>query len=347
VELRPLGRTGMHVSTLSLGAMSFGTLGNTDHDDCIRIVHRALDAGVTTVDTADVYSQGESEVIVGKALAGRRDQVVLASKCFWPMGDDPNRRGSSRRWIIQACEESLRRLGTDHLDVYYLHKPDLDTDVDESLGAMSDLVHQGKVRAVGISTFPPDLLVEAQWAAERGGHVRPRVEQPPYSVLCRHVERDLLPACDRHGMGVMVWGPLNSGWLTGKYRAGAGTPAGSRGDRWAARSAGFDESRPEVVAKHRIVEALAALADEAGLPLSHLALAFTLEHPAVSSSIIGPRTMAQLDDLLAAADVRLSSEVLDRIDELVAPGTTVDPATDTGWQPRWLSDAAARRRSGR
>lgn len=347
MELRPLGRTGVHVSSLALGAMSFGSLGNPDHDDCVRIVRRALDAGITTVDTADVYSQGESEVIVGKALAGRRDDVVLASKCFWPMGDDPNRRGSSRRWIVRACEESLRRLGTDHLDVYYLHKRDLDTDVDESLGAMSDLVHQGKVRTVGISTFPADLLVEAQWAAERGRHQRPRVEQPPYSVLARHVERDLLPACRRHGMGVMVWGPLNSGWLTGKYRRGAGLPAGSRGERWAARSAAFDDERPEVAHKHRVVAELAALADEAGLPLAHLALAFTLEHPAVSSSIIGPRTMEQLDDLLGAADVRLDPGVLDRIDELVPPGTTVDPVTDTGWHPRWLSDPSARRRSAR
>lgn len=342
-----MGRTGVHVSALSLGAMSFGSLGNTDHDDCVRIVHRALEAGINSVDTADVYSQGESEVIVGKALAGRRDEVVLASKCFWPMGDDPNRRGSSRRWITQACEESLRRIGTDHLDVYYLHKPDLDTDIDESLGAMSDLVQQGKVRAVGISTFPPDLLVEAQWTAERSGHVRPRVEQPPYSVLARHVERDLLPACNRYGMGVMVWGPLNSGWLTGKYRAGAAAPAGSRGERWSARSAGFDAARPEVVHKHRVVEELAVLADESGLSLAHLALAFTFEHPAVSSSIIGPRTMEQLDDLLAAADVRLDADVLDCIDELVPPGTTVDPAADTGWQPRWLSDPSARRRGSR
>jgi len=342
VEQRPLGATGVKVSALALGAMSFGSLGNTDHGDCVRIVHRALDAGVNVVDTADVYSQGESEEIVGRALAGRRDDVVLASKCFWPMGTDPNRRGSSRRWIVRACEDSLRRLGTDHLDVYYLHKPDTDTDVEESLSAMNDLVHQGKVRSVGISTFPADLLVEAQWAATRRGLERPRVEQPPYSVLARHIERDLLPACTRHGMGVMVWGPLNSGWLTGKYRDAA--PAGSRALRWTGRP-WFDDARPEVARKREVVEALAQLAEDAGLPLAHLALAFTLEHPAVSATIIGPRTMEQLDDLLAAADVRLTADVLDRIDELVPPGTTVDPAADTGWQPPWLADPGARRRS--
>jgi aryl-alcohol dehydrogenase-like predicted oxidoreductase len=345
MELRPLGRTGVRVSSLSLGAMSFGALGNTDHDDCVRIVHRAIDAGINVVDTADVYSQGESEVIVGKALADRRSEVVLSSKCFWPMGDDPNHRGSSRRWIMDACERSLRRLGTDHLDVYYLHKPDTATGVDESLGAMSDLVRQGKVRTVGISTFPADLLVEAQWCAERRGHVRPMVEQPPYSVLARHVERDLLPACDRYGMGVLVWGPLNSGWLTGKYGRGT-APGGSRATRWTAGpvAVAFDERRPEVARKHDLVEALGGLATEAGLSLAHLALAFTLEHPAVSSAIIGPRTMEQLDDLVGAADVRLESDLLDRIDELVAPGTDVDPEADTGWRPPWLADPRSRRR---
>ena len=323
--------------------MSFGSLGNTDHDDCARIVHRALDAGVNVVDTADVYSRGESETIVGKALAGRRDDVVLASKCFWPMGTDPNRRGLSRRWMVRACEDSLRRLGTDHLDVYYLHKPDPSTDLDESLSAASDLVHQGKVRTVGISTFPADLLVEAQWCAERRGHVRPMVEQPPYSLLVRHVERDLLPACERHGMGVMVWGPLNGGWLTGKYQGTA--PEGSRATRWGGpTSRSFDDARSQVAAKREVVDALARLADEAGIPLAHLALAFSLEHPAVCSTILGPRTMAQLESLLDAAEVRLDADLLDRIDELVAPGTDVDPEADAGWRPPWLDDRSARRR---
>jgi aryl-alcohol dehydrogenase (NADP+) len=345
MEHRPLGRTGIHVSRFALGAMSFGALGNADHGECGRMIHRALDAGVNVIDTADVYSQGESERIVGKAIAGRRDDVVLATKGFWPMGADPNRRGLSRRWILRACEESLTRLGTDHVDVYYLHKPDPDTDLDESLGALTDLVRQGKVRTAAVSTFPADLLVEAHAVAERRGHVRPMVEQPPYSVLARHIERDHLPACERLGMGVMVWGPLNSGWLTGKYRPDEALPAGSRAERWAARSGHqFDPSRAPVRTKHELVAALTVLADDAGIPLRHLALAFAAEHPAVSSVIIGPRTPEQLDDLLAAADLRLDTDLLDRIDALVPPGTTVDPVADTGWTPPWLADPSRRRR---
>jgi len=347
MDLEPLGGSGIRVSRLALGAMSFGALGNTDVDECVAMIHRALDAGVNVIDTADVYSQGGSEEIVGRALAGRRDDVVLASKCFWPMGDDPNRSGSSRRWVVQACEESLRRLGTDHLDLYYLHKPDPATDIDESLGAMSDLVRQGKVLAVGISTFPAEMIVEAQWVADRRGHVRPRVEQPPYSIFARHIERDVLPTCQRHGMGVMVWGPLNSGWLTGKYRRDAGTPAGSRAERWGGRGPtreAFDPERPEVARRHDLVDALSAVAAESGLSLGHLALGFTVAHPAVTSTIIGPRTPEQLEDLLAAADVRLDADALDRIDELVPPGTDVDPSVDAGWRAPWLADPAARRR---
>jgi aryl-alcohol dehydrogenase-like predicted oxidoreductase len=347
VEIRTLGGSGLRVSVYALGAMSFGRLGNTDHDDCARIVHRALDAGINLVDTADVYSAGESEEIVGRALAGRRDDVVLATKCFWPMGDDPNRRGLSRRWIVRACEESLRRLGTDWIDVYYLHKPDPATDLEESLGAMSDLVHQGKVRTVGMSTFPADAIVEAQWVAARRNLERPRAEQPPYSILARHVERDVLPACQRYGMGVLVWGPLNSGWLTGKYRRDAGLPAGSRATRWQPSGGrAFDEGRSEVRAKLDVLDGLAGVADEAGVSLAHLALAFTVEHPAVSSTILGPRTGDQLDDLLAAADLRLDADVLDAVDALVPPGTDLDPACDTGWVAPWIADPARRRRSG-
>jgi aryl-alcohol dehydrogenase-like predicted oxidoreductase len=344
MEYRSLGRTGVTVSHYALGAMSFGSIGNPDHDECIRIVHRALDAGVNLVDTADVYSAGESEIIVGKALAERRDEVVLSTKCFWPMGADVNSRGSSRRWIVRACEESLRRLDTDRIDVYHLHKPDLSTDLEESLGAMDDLVRGGKVRTVAISTFPADLIVEAQWVAERARLVRAMVEQPPYSIFARGIERDVLPVCRRAGMGVIVWGPLNAGWLTGKYR-GAGPLPGSRAERWKARSgAGWDPSRPAVERKHRLVEALAELAGEAGCSLAHLAMAFSHEHPAVSATLIGPRTVEQLDDLLAGAGLRLEADVLDRIDALVAPGTNVDPAADAGWTPPWLTDPALRRR---
>jgi aryl-alcohol dehydrogenase (NADP+) len=259
------------------------------------------------------------------------------------MGPDTNQRGLSRRWITRACDDSLRRLGTDRIDVYYLHKPDPATDIEESLAAMDDLVRQGKVLTVGISTFPADAIVEAQWAARRRLVTRPLVEQPPYSLLARHIERDVLPACERHGMGVLVWGPLNSGWLTGKYRDGT-APAGARATRWAASAPAFDPARPQVQAKLAAVEALAQLADEAAIPLSHLALAFTLEHPAVTAAIIGPRTIEQLHDLLGAADVRLDAEVLDRIDEVVAPGTDLDAPSDTGWRAPWIVDPTLRRR---
>lgn len=344
MELQPLGRTGVSVSRLALGTMSFGALGNRDHDECVRMIHTALDAGINVVDTADVYSVGESEVIVGKALTGRRDEVVLASKCFWPMGDDPNHRGGSRRWIMTAVEASLERLGTDHLDVYYLHKLDEDTDLDESLGTIDDLVRQGKVRYGGVSTFPASWIVEAHRVAERRGLARPRVEQPPYSIFTRAIEREVLPTTDRYGMGVLTWGPLDSGWLTGKYGADA-TPAGSRAERWARGAERFDPSRDAVRRKHELVALLRELASVAGLTMPELAVAFCAEHPAVSSVIIGPRTPEQLTSLLAAADVHLDEATLDAIDELVPPGEDVDPGFGQGWVPRSLTDPARRRRS--
>jgi aryl-alcohol dehydrogenase-like predicted oxidoreductase len=341
VKLRTLGRTGIRVSPLCLGAMMFGAWGNPDHEDCIRILHAALDAGINFVDTADVYSGGESEEIVGKALSGgRRDSVVLATKFHAPMGADPNMGGNSRRWIVREVEESLRRLRTDWIDLYQVHRPDPTCDVDDTLGALSDLVHQGKVRAVGSSTFPADLVVEAQWTAERRGRERFECEQPPYSILARDVERALLPACQRHGMGVIVWSPLNGGWLTGRYRKGQSIPAEGRAARVPDR---FDPARPEVAAKLDAVEALVPLAAEAGVPLAHLAIAFVLTHPAVTSAIIGPRTMEQLTSLLGAPDVVLDDEVLDRVDGVVAPGTTVDPS-DLGWTPPSLADPWRRRR---
>lgn len=353
MQYRALGRTGITVSSFTLGTMSFGALGNRDHDACVQIVHRALDSGINCVDTADVYSQGEAETICAKALAGRRDDVLLSTKCYWPMDApgsrrgpasnvDPNRKGLSRRWIIQACEESLRRLETDWIDIYHLHKPDIGTDIDETLGAMDDLVRSGKVRTVATSTFPADLLVEAQWTAERRGHNRPRVEQPPYSLLTRGIERDVLAVCDRHGMGVLVWGPLNGGWLSGKY-AGGTVPEGSRADRWSGRGLGWASKRPEVRRKAEAVRALTSLAQAHGLPLLHLALAFAVEHPAVSSAIIGPRTMEQLEQQLLAADLRLPAEALDAIDEIVAPGTNIDHQADSGWIPPWITDATQRR----
>jgi aryl-alcohol dehydrogenase-like predicted oxidoreductase len=339
MEYRSFGRTGVQVSALTLGAMNFGAWGNPDHDDSIRIIHRALDAGINVIDTADVYSQGESEEIVGKALAGgRRDDVFLATKFHGQMGDERNRRGNSRRWIIREVEDSLRRLRTDWIDLYQVHRPDPDTDFDDTLGALSDLVHQGKIRYIGTSTFEPSSIVEGQWIAERRGRERVASEQPPYSILVRGIERDMLPVAQRYGLAVIPWSPLAGGWLAGRYRPGQ--QASKRAERIPAR---YDASNPANAPKAEAVERLTALAEEAGLSLIHLALAFVLEHPAVTSAIIGPRTMEQLESQLGAEKVRLTPDVLDRIDEIVPPGVNLNPA-DAGYQPPSLTDARRRRR---
>jgi aryl-alcohol dehydrogenase-like predicted oxidoreductase len=340
MDYRTLGRTGVKVSPLCLGAMMFGAWGNTDHEESIRIVHRALDAGVNFIDTADVYSRGESEEIVGKALVGgRRDNVVVATKVHGTMGEDPNEFGNSRRWIIREVENSLRRLGTDWIDLYQIHRPELDTDIDETLGALTDLVRAGKVRYIGSSTFPASQIVEAQWVAERRGRERFVSEQPPYSILVRAVEGDVLPTCLRYGMGVIPWSPLAGGWLSGRYRAGQDLPASHRAERIPAR---YDMALPGNQRKLEAVEALAQLAEEAGITLIELSVAFVLRHPAVTAAIIGPRTMEHLESQLTAADVVLSDEVLDRIDEIVPPGVNMNPA-DGGWPNPGLEPAARRR----
>jgi aryl-alcohol dehydrogenase-like predicted oxidoreductase len=320
--------------------MMFGAWGNQDEAACERMVHQALDHGVNFVDTADVYAFGQSEEIVGRALAGRRDDVVLATKFHNAMGEDANQRGNSRRWITRAVDDSLRRLGTDWIDLYQVHRPDPLTDIDETLGALSDLVHAGKVRAIGTSTFPAPEIVEAQWVAERRGRERFATEQPPYSIFARGVEADVLPTCLQHGIGVIVWSPLNGGWLTGKYRRGEPPPPGSRAER---EPDHFDFGDPIRERKLDLVESLSKLAADAGLTLTHLAQAWVLTHPAVCSAIIGPRTPEQLDDVLGAADVTLSDDVLDAIDDLVAPGTTLNPK-DAGYEPPALAAAARRRR---
>src|SRR5580658_6832433 len=314
MQMRGLGSTGVQVSTLCLGAMMFGAWGNRDHDESVRIIHRALDAGVNFIDTADVYSVGESETIVGKALAGgRRDNVVLATKAHGTMGEDPNQRGNSRRWLIRECENSLRRLDTDYIDLYQVHRPEPDTDIDETLGALSDLVHQGKVRYIGSSTFPASQIVEAQGVARERGLVRYVCEQPPYSMLVRGIESDVLPSCQRHGMGVIPWSPLAGGWLSGKYRKGVPLPESSRASRIPDR---YDPRKPENQRKLDAVEALAVLADEAGISLIHLAIAFVLRHPAVTSAIIGPRTIQQLESQFGASEVLLGDDILDKIDQI-------------------------------
>jgi aryl-alcohol dehydrogenase-like predicted oxidoreductase len=339
MEYRTLGHTGVRVSPLCLGAMMFGAWGNPDHEDSIRIIHAALDAGVNFVDTADVYSAGESEEIVGKALAGRREEVVLATKFHATMGEDPNQRGNSRRWIFQEVERSLTRLKTDWIDLYQVHRPEPDTDIEETLGALSDLVQQGKIRYLGSSTFPASRVVEAQWVARERSLQRFVCEQPPYSLLVRGVERDLLPTALRYDMGVIPWSPLAGGWLSGGWRKGHEPPSSTRAQRLPGR---YDLALPENQRKLEAADALADVAEEADISLIHLALAFVIRHPAVTSAIIGPRTMEQLESQLGASEIELPSDVLDRVDEIVAPGTNVNPA-DEGWQNPALEPAARRR----
>jgi aryl-alcohol dehydrogenase-like predicted oxidoreductase len=340
IEHRPLGRTGVSVSRFCLGAMMFGAWGNPDHDESIRIIHRALDAGINFIDTADVYGQGESEEIVGKALAGgRRDSVFLATKFHGAMGEDPNQQGNSRRWIMRAVEDSLRRLGTDWIDLYQVHRPDPSTDIDETLGALTDLVHAGKVRYIGHSTFPASRIVEAQWAARDRGLQRFVTEQPPYSMLARAAEADVLPTCLRHGMGVMSYSPLTGGWLSGRWRKETGQQSSSRAARLPER---FDLANPYNQRKLDAVEELAQLADKTGVTLIQLAIAFVLNHPAITATLIGPRTMEQLESQLAAAEVVLDDAVLDRIDAIVPPGITINPADNSFANP--ALEPAARRR---
>jgi aryl-alcohol dehydrogenase-like predicted oxidoreductase len=335
MQYRTLGRTGIKVSPYALGAMMFGSaIGNPDHDDSIRIIHKALDAGINFVDTADRYSQGESEEVVGKALKGRRDDVVLATKFWGPMGDDPNQQGGSRRWIMTAVENSLRRLRTDYIDLYQFHRPDPDTDIEETLSALSDLIHSGKVRVIGSSTMPASDIVEAQWVAERRGLERFRTEQPTYSILNRGIETEVLPVAQRYGMGTMVWSPLAKGMLTGRIRKGRQTDL----HRATLLTSFSDERRLDAV------EQIIPLAEKAGLPMTHLAMAFAIAHPGVTSAIIGPRTMEHLDDLLAGINVTLTDEILDQIDEIVPPGTDVGTPDQSAYLPPALQRPNLRRR---
>ena len=334
MRYRALGRTGIKVSPYALGAMMFGAMGNPDHGECIHLVHRALDAGINVIDTAPAYSTGESEEIVGKALKGRRDEVILATKVHLVRGDEPTQGGNSRLWITASVDKSLRRLQTDYIDLYQIHRPDPDTDIEETLSVLSDLVHSGKVRAIGTSTMPASDMVDAQWVAERRGLERFRCEQPPYSILNRGIEAEVLPVAERYGMGTLVWSPLAQGLLTGRARKGQQTDL-----RRAALFKHLSDQR-----RLDAVEELTGLAQEAGLTLRHMAIAFAIAHPAVSSAIIGPRTMDHLADLLAGADVTLSDDVLDRIDDIVAPGTDVG-SLDMAYQPPALLDPVLRRRT--
>jgi aryl-alcohol dehydrogenase-like predicted oxidoreductase len=321
MNYRKLGRTGLKVSPLCLGAMMFGRRGNADHADCVRIIHRALDAGINVVDTANVYSSGESEEIVGQALRGHRDQVVLATKVHGEMGPGPNDRGNSRVHILREVEHSLRRLQTDYLDLYQIHRPDPDTPIEETLRALDDLFRSGKVRYIGSSTFAAWELVESYWVSDRFNLARFECEQPPYSIFVRHIEQDVVPVCQKYGTGVIPWSPLNRGWLAGRYRKGQEIDPQSR----AARGDAFID-RPDSPAGRRkleLVEELIPMAQDVNASLAQYALAWTLTNPVVTAPIIGPRTMEQLEDNLGALEITIPPEHLRRIDELVPPGTDV------------------------
>jgi aryl-alcohol dehydrogenase-like predicted oxidoreductase len=335
MQYRTLGKTGIKVSPYCLGAMMFGAVGNPDHDEGVRIIHKALDAGINFVDTADFYSAGESEEIVAKALKGRRDDVVLATKAHLPMGKDPNMQGNSRRWLTRAVEDSLRRLQTDHIDLFQIHRPAPDTDIEETLSVLTDLMRAGKIRAIGSSTFPASEIVEAQWVAERRGLARFRSEQPPYSILNRGIEREVLPMCEKYGMGALVWSPLSMGMLTGRYRKGQPLPDSARVNYFPKQMS--DERKLDAI------EQLIAVADAAGLSLMQMAMAFVVAHPGVTSAILGPRTTEHLDGLLAGAEVRLSDDILDAIDAVVAPGTDVG-TLDANYNPPAVTQASLRRR---
>ena len=343
MQYRKLGRTGVEVSALCLGAMMFGGWGNPDHEDSVGIIQRAFDEGINFIDTADVYSAGESEEIVAEWLArlgpARRDEVVLATKVHGQMGEGPNRQGNSRRWIVAECEASLRRLGTDHIDLYQVHRPEPGTDIDDTLSALSDLVHSGKIRYFGSSTFPAWMIVEAHWCSERRGHERLSSEQPPYSLLVRGIEADVLEVCRRYGMGVLSWSPLAGGWLSGRFGSGKDNTS-RRSERLPQR---YDMSLPGNRAKLAAVDALSDLAEGAGLSLPEMAVAWVLTHPAVTSAIIGPRTMDQLVSLLKVTDAGLDASLLDGIDRVVPPGTNLNPA-DGGWVPPWVGETGLRRR---
>ena len=336
MQYRTLGRTGIQVSPYALGALMLATSMGNAPEDSARIIHKALDAGINFVDTADAY--GDSEDVVGKALEGRRNDVVLATKFSRPIGQDPNQQdpnqqGASRRWIVTAVENSLRRLRTEHIDLYQLHRPDPRTDIEETLSALTDLIRSGKVRAIGTSQTPASNIVEAQWVAERRGLARFHTEQPAYSILNRGIEREVLPTIQRFGMGTLVWGPLGQGLLTGRVRKSQGNDV-----RRAGLFQHFNDER-----RLNAVERLIPLAAEAGLPMTHLAMAFTIAHPGVTSALIGVRTMDHLDGLLSGLDVTLTDDILDRIDEIVPPGTDVG-TLDQAYQPPALANPGLRRR---
>ncbi|MEU1048875.1 aryl-alcohol dehydrogenase-like predicted oxidoreductase [Streptomyces ambofaciens] len=340
MQYRTLGRTGVQVSSLALGAMNFGSIGRTTQEEATALVDAALEAGINLIDTADMYGGGESEEMVGKAIAGRRDDIVLATKARMPMSDEPNHQGASRRWLVTELDNSLRRLGVDHVDLYQIHRWDPETSDEETLSALTDLQRAGKIRYFGSSTYPAYRIVEAQWAAREHRLGRYVTEQPSYSVLQRGIESHVLPVTEQYGLGVLVWSPLASGWLSGAVRAGREITT----HRSAFLPERFDTARPANRARLDAVEKLAAVADEAGLTLIQLALGFVTAHPAVTAALVGPRTLDHLHSQLAAADTVLSDDVLDAIDAIVPPGTDLAAEEKLDATPALLDPALRRRR---
>ncbi|HET6704684.1 aldo/keto reductase [Amycolatopsis sp.] len=340
MQYRTLGRTGVQVSALALGAMNFGAIGRTTQDEATAIVDAALEGGINVIDTADMYSGGESEELVGKAIAGRRDDIVLATKAGMPMGEEGNHQGGSRRWLVTALDNSLRRLGVDHVDLYQTHRWDPRTSDEETLSALTDLRRAGKIRHFGSSTFPAYRIVQAQWAAREHHLGRYVTEQPSYSILQRGIEAHVLPVTEEYGMGVLAWSPLASGWLSGAVRAGREITT----NRAAVVPQRFDLDVPANRARLDAVEKLAKLADAAGLTLIQLALGFVTAHPGVTSALIGPRTLDHLRSQLAAADTVLPADVLDEIDTIVAPGVDLAPEEKFDTPPALLDPSLRRRR---
>jgi aryl-alcohol dehydrogenase-like predicted oxidoreductase len=339
MQYRTLGRTGVQVSTLALGAMNFGAIGRTTQAEAAAIVDAALEGGINVIDTADWYSNGESEELVGKAVAGRRDDIVLATKANMPMGDERNHQGSSRRWLVTELDNSLRRLGVEHVDLYQIHRWDPATSDEETLSALTDLQRAGKIRYFGSSTFPAYRIVQAQWAARERHLSRYVTEQPGYSILQRGIETHVLPVTEEYGLGVLAWSPLASGWLSGAVRKGQDIST----NRSASLPERFDLGIPSNQARLDAVERLVKVAEQAGLTLIQLALGFVTAHPAVTSAIIGPRTLDHLHSQLAAADTVLSADVLDAIDEIVAPGVDLAPHEKFDTPPALLEPSLRRR----
>ena len=327
MQYRRLGRSGLNVSAFALGTMNFGS--PTDKAEAFRIIDAALDVGINLFDCADVYAGGESERILGEAFKqnGKRQDVLITSKVFNKVGEGPNDSGNSKYHIFDACEKSLRRLHTDYIDIYFLHRTDFNVPQEESLAALDVLVRQGKVRYVACSTHPTWRTVEALWMADRYGYPKFICEQPPYNLLDRRIENEIIPMCQAYDMGILSWSPLAHGVLAGRYTDAAHLPEGSRGTLRTIFTERITQEGIDVGNK------FAQRAQQKGCTPAQLAVAWVLHQPAVSATILGPRTLEQFQSLVPALDIELDAEDLNFCDELVAPGHFVANYFNTS---RWM-----------